>query len=351
MSFGNRSLALFPPRALSFPRNFPNFRINSQFARGAASRAAQFAANRFGRSSTLTRQRRSTRGGNGVTTQFDRARIYRKRRMPRFRRRRWRRFNRRVDAVSEKDLGSRTAVFNQLTNATHPMDTTGSGQHGVQIFTLYGLANAGFVFNNDVNEMSQDTDLGTTGKAIFKSAVLDMTMRNISAHGDTADNPLITLEVDVYELSCRTDLAQTGKAATLAAAFTEGATDTATIPGQATALSSASRGWTPWDFPSALSEYRIKIWKKTKYFISENQTFTYQVRDPRRHVLDKQRMLNPGENLPGVTRFIMFIYKPVPGYNYIAAPNNDTYGISFGVTRKYLYKIADKTQDYDMYNT
>lgn len=299
---------------------------------------------------TRTRQRRKTSSGRGVTNHFDRSRIYSKRRMPRRRRRNWVRFSRKVNAVSEKDLGSRTVVRNSLVGVSHPMDPAGENQHGRQVVALYPL-NGTTAHMQDINEIQQDTDLGTSGKAIFKSAVLDLTVRNTSARLPDSDNPEITLEVDVYELTANQSLGQTGKAVDILAAIDEGSTDTATIPGQVTALTGASRGWTPWDFPSSLSEYRIKIWKKTKFFLSENQTFTYQVRNPKRYVLDKQRMNAPGDNLPRMTRYVLFIYKPAPGYVYSTPPNNDLYGIGIGVTRKYMYKIYDKTQDYDMYNT
>lgn len=335
-------------RNLFYPRN----RVGSTFSMymNRARRNARSGIMNAYRSRTgvLTSQRRG-RGGQGITTQHDRSLIYRKRRMPRRRRRVWRRFNRKVNAVSEKDLGSRTVVRNSLVVATHPLDTTGANQHGKIVVALYPCQ-SGDSWMNDIREMSQDTDLGTTGKAIFKSGILDLTVRNSSERQTASLNPAITLEIDVYEISVNVDLGQTGKASTLIDVFNEGSTDTATIPGQTTALTSISRGWTPWDSPSALSEYKVKIWKKTKYFLSENQTFTYQYRDPKRHVIDQQRMLNPGENMRGVTRFLMFVYKPAPGYVYTDI-TPDVYELSVGITRKYLYKINDKTQDYDMYNT
>lgn len=321
-----------------------------QYMQGARNNMRQFLFQKNRMKYGMSQRRRRGTSGQGITNQYDRSRIYRKRRMPRFRRRRWRRFNRRVNAVSEKDLGSRTVVRNSGHQGNHPMDPTGEGQHATFYFTLYGLQNATYAFNNDLNEISGDTDLGSTGKAIFKSAVLDLTFRNTSVRTAESENPPITLEVDVYEISVGVLLSQTGKASTLAGIFSEGASDTATIPGGIQGITINQRGVTPWDLPSILSEYRVKIWKKTKYFLGENQTFTYQVRDPKRHVLDQQTINGPGENLPYVTRYLYYIYKPCPGYQYVAAPNNDVYSISVGATRKYLYKIMDKTQDYDMYN-
>lgn len=307
-------------------------------------RGARFA---FNRSFTGTMTRRRQTSGLGVTNEFDRKVVYRKRRMPRRFKRRWKRFTRKVQSVSEKDFGSRTVVRNDLISINVNMAAAAASQHSRSVIGLYGCA-SGSAYMNDINEISQDTDLGTSGKAIFKSGILDLTFRNISFRGTTSVNPSITLEVDVYEISVGVELGQVGRASTLVGIFSEGAGDTSTIPGQTTGLSSTDRGWSPWDYPSAISEYRIKIWKKTKYFLGENQTFTYQFRDPKRHVVDKQRMSSPGENLPGLTRYILLIFKPTPGYVYDGI---DSYGMAIGDTRKYMYKILQSTQDYDMYNT
>lgn len=303
---------------------------------------------RFGGSRTYTlTKRKQTRSGLGVTTQHDKQLVYRKRRMPRRRRRGWRRFARKVQAVSEKDLGSRTVLRNDLVNINTAMDTAAESAHTRWYFMLYG-ATSGTAYYNDLSEIGQDTDLGTTGKAIFKSAVLDLTFRNNSFRAPGSINLPITLEVDVYEITVGTVLGD--NAANLGQIMNEGSTETATIPGQATALVGTQRGWTPWDFPSALGEYKVKIWKKTKYFLGENQTFTYQYRDPRRHVVDKQKMTTTGENIPFLSRYIYLVFKPTPGYTYLAVPT-DSYNLSVGVTRKYLYKVLQNTQDYDMFNT
>jgi len=301
----------------------------------------------FNRSITGTMTKKRQTSGLGVTQQHDRRMVYRKRRMPRRFKRRWRNFSKKVLAVSEKDLGSRTVVRNDLINISVNMAAAAATQHTRSVVGLYGCS-SGSSYMNDINEISQDTDLGTTGKAIFKSAILDLTFRNISSRGATSVNPSITLEVDLYEITLSVELGQVGRASNLIGVFNEAAGDTNTIPGQLTGLASTDRGWSPWDYPSALSEYRIKIWKKTKYFLGENQTFTYQFRDPRRHMVDKQRMSSPGENLPGLTRYILLIFKPTPGYTYDGI---DNYGLSIGDTRKYMYKIVQSTQDYDMYNT
>lgn len=297
--------------------------------------------------------RKYIRSGGGVTTQFDRRVIYQKKYMPRGRKRRWKSFVKKVNAVADKDLGSRTVVRNDSTNASYLMNTTNEITQNYLSIGLYGNETTGFEPLNDLRRMRADTDLGTTGKMIFTSGVFDMTLTNTSQRLEGSLNGSIRLEVDVYEITAGKEFGNVGTGATaktLPAVFDEGSTDTSTIPGGTNSLTQTRRGWTPWDFPSAISEYRLKILKKTKYFLNEGDTFTYQIRDPKRHVVDRQKLNIDGSNMPGLTRFIYIVYKPVPGYTYDDT-NPDTAKISVGVTRKYLYKINDKTQDYDVYNS
>lgn len=296
---------------------------------------------------TKTRKRRMT-SGQGVTEQYDRRRIYRKRRAPRRFRRRWKGFIRKVQAVNLKSLGSRTIVFNNLIGVDLIMSVSNSSYQNWGYCTLYGNRNgtAGSTHNDDINTILADTSIGTTGKIQFGSGVLDITCRNSSVNDEQTLNPSIVMEVDVYELSFGNlfDI-ETNLNTKLAAAQT----DTAVIPGQTNSLVITRRGATPWDFPSFLSETKAKIWKKTKYLLSPNQTFTYQMRDPRNHWVDRQYTTGTqSENLPGLTKYVMFICKPTTGYTY-----DDTYTdlmqLSIGVTRKYLYKINEEDQDFDAY--
>lgn len=321
-----------------------------RYANPAGIGLARAVRQRLGGSFTNTMtQRRRVQSGAGITTQYDRRLIYRKRYMPRRKKRIWKKFIRKVNAVAEKDLGSRTVIRNNQVASAFTMTTSNDTNQALAYVTLYGL-NGALDVNNDLRQMRNDTDLGTSGKMIFKSAVFDMTVTNTSTRLDESTNPSIRLEVDVYELTSGKEWGNAGTGAAakgLIEVFAEGATDTANIPGTTNSLSLARRGCTPFDLPSAISEYKLKILKKTKYFINERDTFTYQIRDPMRHVVDRQTLNRDGENLPGMTRFLLFIYRPVPGYLF----NEDIAGITIGVTRKYMYKINQSTQDYDVFNS
>ena len=140
-----------------------------------------------GMASQPTTKRKGMTSGQGVTFENDRSRIYRKKRMPRRRRRRWVRKIRLNNAIDQTRLGTRTVVMNKL-------DTYGNstlGNHGLAWATLYGGDSLNTV-NKDIVHMRNlenagdqtaaagDTTYNST-KYFFKSAVLDMTIRNVSS--------------------------------------------------------------------------------------------------------------------------------------------------------------------------
>jgi len=156
-------------------------------------------------------------GGAGVTTQHDVRKVYRKKTMPRYKKRRWIKFTRRVHAVAEKDMGTRTVVF----NSTYASFNVTATQHGtawaaiypahtdtstIPLFDLNGMLDDLNVISQIENPLSSTAALGETVSAstkfLFHSAVLDLTVRNISTFQlDGVANlaPDAKLEIDVYE--------------------------------------------------------------------------------------------------------------------------------------------------------
>lgn len=329
---------------------YPRTRARASFiGKAQQNRRALFMrqVQRSGRSRTLTNRRHKFISGQGVTDHYDRKLIYRKKNMPRRRKRRWIKYIKKVDAASEKDLGTRTVVFNDK----FYWDLIGTDNDGLQIRAQIALypCKSTVPHLTDVSKMLTDPSLSTTSKVIMKSAVLDITGVNNSytKASDNAASVPWTVELDCYEISCSQDFESQIGNFNLVDAFVEGATDTASIaiPGS-TGLTLSNRGVSPWDLPSALSEFGIKIWKKTKYELGPGKSFTYQVRDSRRRVLDKAKYEDyKATNIPGYTRWLLMIIKLVPGY-----PSGSIYNycrVDFGITRKYSYKVKEQSGDAD----
>lgn len=322
--------------------------------RQSSARAMRFARSR---TNTMTQRRRSSVSGIGVTTQRDSKFVYAKRRMPRRRRRQWKRFRGRVNAVAEKELGSRTVVRNHSTSFGNDV----GGKQSIMAFYLYPQRGTGLLAD-DLNQIAGLENVGdqTLGagetidestKFLFQSAVLDITMCNRSTHftapSTYTQRPEAKLEVDVYECSVSIPTEETGAVhANFMSLLFDNAARTRSIGGAGLEVDIDTRGATPWDLTYALSRWRIKIWKKTKYMIPNGDVVTYQVRDPRRRVATRRDLIQKdGFNRPGWTRIIFIVAKLVPGLTVGAVDGTYQETMYVGVTRKYLYKIEGINED------
>lgn len=338
----------------------------NRFYGGARSnRLATGIRQRAARSWTITRNRqKSTRSGQGVTTQHDRRNIYVKTRQPSFKRRRWGRFVKKVQAVAERDLGTRTVVMNKAiayTNTTATAQLVGAaylyGQRGLasdaaqDLFLIGSLENTG-----DPSAAAGITTWGST-KLMFQSAVLDLTLRNastfIGAGPITVPASEAKMELDVYELSVSKATEETGATYTsIQSLLADNNSEITPIGGAGTELIYTMRGSTPWDQTYSLARWGIRIWKKTKFFINNQDTITYQVRDPRRHTLTRDDCVSSdGFNRRGWTRILLFVGKLVPGLQVGSELNTYQERIEIGLTRKYMYKVEGANDDRASYIT
>lgn len=328
------------------------------------------------------RYARKFTGGNGITKEHDRANIYRKRKMPRFKKRRWKRFSKKVLAVSEKDMGTQTVVFNDTLESGDFLNTDASktGSVTLGLYTLNGAQTTMqdlSVMMLDLHTGAPTVASGTTKYAstnvIFKSGVFDLTLTNTCYDrigGTNNINSAYTLEVDVHVVSIRKPLSDL-TTLTLSGGGTQVAE--VGIPNIDEAIKMAelsvkkiggddnkifdttagkfNRGGTLWDTPHGLGTFGMKIWSKRKYFIPGGQTMTYQMRDAKRRVMTPEWNM-VGSNKPGWTKFLYITYKLCPGIGTVGALNATDIRtrISCGVTRKYSYKIEGVNDIRDNYN-
>lgn len=323
---------------------------------GIRTRARQ----RASRSFTQSKRRRKIQSGQGVTDHFDARTIYQKRSMPRRKRKSWQKFRSKVKAVAEKDLGTQQVVFNRLSS----LYTNTNGRHIFGDMALYPLASSDFHFNdlknigdviaNATGSVTTGLGVGSSSKVLFQSGVLDVTFRNASTRFDGSANVYSSeckLEVDVYEISMR----HVGEDATTAynnlrGLFDTNPNETLPIGGTGVEIDRSLRGVTPFDFSYTLSRYGIKIWKKTKYQLSNNDTFTYQVRDPRRHTCTLNDLRNQaGFNKPGWTRCLLIIAKLAPGLVLGTGTGQYSTNLEIGITRKYTFKVENWSEDRTYY--
>jgi len=356
----NRTLSRYRPRSgfQSLMRLAQNPEQRRRYARFLG-RTMMRARRPAGRAQTMTQQRRPTfRSGILGGTNADQRMIYRRKRMPRKKRRNWVRFVKKVNAVDERDLGSQTVVFNdQISQRTGAVI---GGTQACLTLALYPFTNGTNLWLNDMaaihaldNVANPTAAAGTSTysstKYMFHSAVLDVTIRNVStlAQGDPlVDNlsPDAALELDIYTVALRKDAADFSiRFASMSSLFNS--YDDPEIGGTGTGYSIQDRGLSPFEFGSQMGRFGCKILKKQKFFIPNGQTITFQTRDPKRHVIMKDRLIeNDGWNRPGWTQVYYMIYKLVPGLPQGTTIGTYRAGITCGVTRKYLYKLEGRTE-------
>lgn len=329
-----------------------------------STRRTNYAARRIQRGFRGSRNRRkSVRSGAGVTFQHDSTGIYRKSYMPKYKKRRWKRFTKKVSAVSEKELGSQTRLFNSTITASNSANND-SGQVTLALYSQKSIK----AHLNDIQNIHADLNTGDptalTGttkynstKIIYKSGVLDMTIRNTSFFTDESDAKDLTLEVDIYAMAMK-------KPARLVTTlvddelndfkelYKDADSETNRINGSGNKLTDDGqfrRGVTPFEFPYATSKYGLKIIKKSKYFLTNGQTMTYQCRDAKRHVLNLDYH-GEGFNKPGVTKLFFVIFKAIPGFVRGTGPGQITEQLTIGSTRKYMYNIRGVNDVRDEFN-
>lgn len=355
------------PTFYNMARNYAQYRLGSRSGR----QTARGRRTKSGRSFTQTKTRKKRmRGGQGVTEQYDRRLIYAKSSMPRFKKRRWKRFKQKVNAISEKELGTRMVVFNTPLSFANDQTT----RHITATFALYP-ARSSAVYLNDIDYIgrlgnqsnpthAEGPSMYGSSKILFQSGVLDLTIQNRSSL-DTAGTRTFPgeckMEVDIYEITASRDFYYHTSPSTTtfynnlsdllnySQTFGETLKDNNTSP-STDEIDIGDRGVTPFECNFALSRFGVKIWKKTKFMLNINETITYQMRDPRRRVLNQlDETQTNGCNRPGWTKFVFVIGKLVPGCTPIQASNGYTERISVGVTRKYFFKVEGQTEDRSLY--
>lgn len=318
---------------------------------------------KFARSRTVnaTRRRNTFKGGILGGTNADQRNIYRKKSMPRKKKRRWRKFVQRVHAVADKDLGLQTVLINDQIRQTNGSTAISQNTLGLALYSNTS-ANA---FLNDMQQIfdgeNQTTTLSTpvthgsgtavrpNSKMFFVSAVMDVTVRNSSTLR-TADStyearPEAAIELDLYTLYMRKESGdELTNYANVSAMFN--AYDDDEIAGSGIGFNINDRGATPFELPSALGRWGVKILNKKKYFIPNQSTITFQIRDPKRRScylgdLDKLESWNR----PGWTKVYFMIYKLVPGLSLGSNIGFYQCNIDVGCTRKYGYKLEGRTEN------
>lgn len=310
---------------------------------------------------TETKQKARGKSGQGVTSQHDRRVIYKHRRMPTYKKKTWRKFVKRVRAVTGAQLGIRSIVKNSAALA----QTANGAFSNDQVYTtccLYGLRGASGTplvdtpngYSDLKQIVSNDTTIPITGKVMFTSGILDVTYTNETqeiisvpvGEGETQQiRESVPIELDIYEVWMYKDKHGYYD---IDSAIADASNTTPAIAGAGySTLELTDRGATPWDFPQAIQNLGMKIIKKTKFFLGYRQSCTYQIRDPRNHIIDVMQLRDDSFSnsfaWKKVTKGLIAVARKVP--------NSSAVGVSLqvGMTRKYSYRLLEQNGDKHAY--
>lgn len=295
------------------------------------------------------RRRTGGRKGKGVTAQYDRQQIYKRKPMPSYKRRKWVGFVRKVHAVVDNSLAPKNVLFQHSivpANGTQPQWIATACLGGAKGFAdgaAVANSNCGYgdlfrIFYNDpdIIKAAGPGVVLDNGKIMITNMTMDLTYFN----NTTVEAPK-RQEVDVYEIFGRNgDYPGLQEYYGIALGA-----NTQPINGAAPLFNIASRGATPFDIPIASSMLRVV--KKTKFFVEAGSTFTYQIRVPKNIFIDA-RTLNTvidtvdaqfvgNCNYAGATRYLMFVIKNTDGTDVTVSDANKQFRI--GTTRSYNYKV------------
>lgn len=280
-----------------------------------------------------------TSSGQGVTSQYDRKVVYRRKRMPRLKRVRWVRFVKKVRSALLKEVGTKTVLRNSQQTYT---DLTNN--QGILTVTLYGKDGAdssGAVGNQDLKDIfGNDSDLAlATDRAKFASAILDITITNNSTVTDSSQQNT-GVEIDIYEITWTKKIDATRPTNVYYAA----AANTNAINTLGTSLSITDRGATPFEFPEA-SALGAKIYKKTKIMLGQGEAATYQMRIAKNYNFRRDFIDDNDDNfvIPWVTKTLLFLIKGLPTGDATKVLKS----VQLGATRKYSYKVIKGSSDQD----
>lgn len=298
-----------------------------------------------------------------LTSQYDAKRQYVKKTMPRGKKRAWKRFVKKVNAVNEKSLGSRTIIRNGFNQSSQPSALQITGE-----VWLYPNRSSSTARNDMVailrkdNENAPPLPAGTggaqpsglveNGTAVFTSGVMDVSFKVPGATTTTVTPGVVTnlyptLEMDVYEIVFRkTEIDNDYYGDSLQANMTIGLTGTLDLPAGGTSLGTSSAltlttpGVGPFSVPLAIKQTGMKVLKKTKFIVNPGETITYQIRDPSTHYINKYD-INKNSWIGKGTRGIFWTARAVGSAESVNSV------LDWSYVKQYVYHVNKSDGFYD----
>lgn len=333
-------LSMSSARALSRPFRSYGGLVSAGYSVGKKIYNAYRQGQRQNRSFTQNK-RRYTPTQRSVTFQDDESTLYSRRRAPRRVRRRARRSYRRFVSNQVKSLAQKTRLWTTAFNSTTITPTGWSDGQSVFDVGLYGGIASSNTWGNLYELCGDEGLLTANGKIHFKSAVLDVQIRNTS---DLLDPPN-PIWVDVYTVYCRKE----GWDAP-GADWTNALQNQGSIPSTSTKITPLTVGSTPFDAPGFGSSWLIA--RKKRYRISPGESAFLQMRDPKNHVFNTARFERDGgtssnrvQMFRGMTKGYVIVVRSGSFSNNSPFALPFSYEVLYSQNYKYCIEDSDTAQN------
>jgi len=277
-----------------------------------------------------------------LTSQYDTARLYRKRRAPRRVRRRAKRFMRSLKWGLDKLQGMKVAVINNASNGGVTPTTKFNGQ-GITAVTMYGYGNNTYAANTNYGNgdvwwiMAREnggdpTADSATRKLRFRSCVMNVNVIN------TTENAPQNIIVDVYHILCKQSGNNVGNTGDPAELLNECAREMSGTNFPTEITNGLADGVTPFDIPT-YGRY-ITVKSVRRYRLDAGGYFNLQLRDPGNYLLSMAD-LNDVDFKRNITEGYLFVY-----YNAACDNTGVRYAasIQLNYSKKYHYTETSTSQ-------
>lgn len=300
-----------------------------------------FPTKRRSRKRSSRRSSTGKRSSNAVTTHdHDFTSTYRRKRMPKHKRKRWVSFVRKVQAARATTAGlrscGRTSIFS-VTPAANAQEYTFMGLYSYN----GGIGSAGpavgFDTNDDMQQVLTNEDaIISSHKYMFQSGTIRMTATSVGQTSPVVI-PVSACVLHIYSLGVRDDIVPGVLSGINPSNLFF---DSYTLAGQIGAagkISGTQMIATPFNNSNFLRFFKIYSVKKIQ--LEANESFSWEFRDPKNHVVN-------GSDVPvwgakrGITKYWFMTVVGVPASTGQTAPCK----VQFVVTKNYNYYEMENNQ-------
>lgn len=249
-----------------------------------------------------TKRRRMNPLDSVITNQYDVAGRYKYKRMPKYKRKKWVAVLKRSQFIDQKSQPLLSHTISYGVNVTWANDLQRSFGFSIYPIQMGVTGQERDLLDIFIREFGGTTVADQAGrKLFFKSAVLDVQMRNTGS---------VSHIIDVYRIRLKMNWPTSR---TIEGQFLDSFADQSV-----TGVGANDPAVTPFQNPSF-----CRIWKvlsKKEILLSAGQTTTMQIRDPRNRQITGRQLQSEVTGIPYVTYGYLFQARGVPGLTSVGPP-------------------------------